>query len=125
MLKPSISCDKPWGLLDRALTAMSSAANPKPKCSMPDATSTEAYARRWQALLAESSALHKEHMDLISSWTPPFSAQQTAQLEFQAPLAATRSTSSSPNSWTSGPMLGRHVPTCRTPFSFGTRPLLS
>jgi hypothetical protein len=72
VLKPSISCDKPWGLLGRALTAMSSAANPKPKCSMPDATSTEAYARRWQALLAESSALHKEHMDLISSWTRHF-----------------------------------------------------
>ena len=72
------------GLLDRALTAMRSAANPKPKCSMPDATSTEAYARRWQALLAESSALQKDHMDLICSWTPPFSAQQTAQLESSA-----------------------------------------
>jgi hypothetical protein len=47
---------------------------------MPDATSTEAYSRRWQALLAESRALQKEHMDLISSWTPPFSLQQTAQL---------------------------------------------
>jgi hypothetical protein len=47
---------------------------------MPDATSTEVYAGRWQALLAESSALQKEHMDLISSWSPPFTVQQTAQL---------------------------------------------
>ena len=51
---------------------------------MPDASSTEAYVRRWQALLAESSALQKDHMDLISSWTPPFSAHQTAQLESSA-----------------------------------------
>jgi hypothetical protein len=47
---------------------------------MPDATSTEDYARRWQALLAESSALQKEHLDLISLWNPPFTVQQTAQL---------------------------------------------
>jgi hypothetical protein len=47
---------------------------------MPDATSTEAYARRWQALLAESSALQQEHMDLISLWNPPFTVQQTARL---------------------------------------------
>ena len=51
---------------------------------MPDTTSTEAYARRWQALLAESSALQKEHTDLITSWTPPFSVQQTAQLASSA-----------------------------------------
>lgn len=63
---------------------MTSAASPKPKCSMPDTTSTEAYARRWQALLAESSALQKEHTDLITSWTPPFSVQQTAQLASSA-----------------------------------------
>jgi hypothetical protein len=47
---------------------------------MPDAPSTKAYASRWQALLAESGALQKEHMDLISSWNPPFTVQQTAQL---------------------------------------------
>jgi hypothetical protein len=51
---------------------------------MPDAASTEAYARRWQALLAESRALQKEHMDLISSWNPPFTVQQTAQLASSA-----------------------------------------
>jgi hypothetical protein len=51
---------------------------------MPNATTTEAYSHRWQALLAESSALQKEHMDLISSWTPPFSVQQTAQLASSA-----------------------------------------
>jgi hypothetical protein len=51
---------------------------------MPDAASTEAYARRWQALLAESRALQQEHMDLISSWNPPFTVQQTAQLASSA-----------------------------------------
>jgi hypothetical protein len=51
---------------------------------MPDATSTEVYAGRWQALLAESSALQKEHSDLMSSWTPPFSVQQVAQLASSA-----------------------------------------
>lgn len=51
---------------------------------MPDATSTEVYTGRWQALLAESSALQKEHLDLMSSWTPPFSVQQAAQLESSA-----------------------------------------
>ena len=63
---------------------MTSVANPKPKCSMPDATSTEAYARRWQALLAESSALQKEHTDLMASWIPPFSVKQMAQLASSA-----------------------------------------
>jgi hypothetical protein len=72
------------GRLDPKLIAVASTANPKPKASMPDATSAKAYARRWQALLAESSALQKEHMDLIASWTPPFSVQQTAQLASSA-----------------------------------------
>ena len=54
------------------------------KCLMPDATTTEAYSRRWQALLAESSALQKEHADPVSSWIPPFSLQQTAQLKSSA-----------------------------------------
>jgi hypothetical protein len=47
-------------------------------------TPTDAYARRWQAILAENRVLQKEHMDLISSWTPPFSVQQIAQLKASA-----------------------------------------
>ena len=39
------------------------------------------YATRWTALLAEHSILHKEHVDLQSSFTPPFSVEQIVQLE--------------------------------------------
>ena len=78
MLKPSISCNQALELHG----AMVPAANRK--CLMPNATSTEAYSRRWQALLSESSALQKEHADPVSSWIPPFSLQQTAQLESSA-----------------------------------------
>ena len=39
------------------------------------------YATRWTALLAEYSILHKEHVDLRSSFTPPFSVEQIVQLE--------------------------------------------
>ena len=49
--------------------------------SMSDDTPADAYSRRWHALLAENRVLQKEHMDLISSWTPPFSVQQIAQLK--------------------------------------------
>jgi hypothetical protein len=42
------------------------------------------YATRWTALLAEHSILHKEHIDLRSSFTPPFSVEQTVQLETSA-----------------------------------------
>jgi len=52
--------------------------------SMSDDTPADAYARRWHALLAENRVLQKEHMDLISSWTPPFSVQQIAQLKASA-----------------------------------------
>ena len=51
---------------------------------MTDHTFTGSCASRWGALLAENSILHKEHIDLLSSYTPPFSAQQTAQLEASA-----------------------------------------
>jgi len=51
---------------------------------MPDATSIEAYSRRWKALIAESTALQKEHAAHISSWFPPFSLQQMAQLALSA-----------------------------------------
>jgi hypothetical protein len=42
------------------------------------------YAKRWTALLAEHSILHKEHVDLRSSFTPPFSVEQIVQLEASA-----------------------------------------
>jgi hypothetical protein len=51
---------------------------------MTDHTSTGSCASRWGALLAENSILDKEHIDLLSSYTPPFSAQQIAQLEASA-----------------------------------------
>jgi hypothetical protein len=41
-------------------------------------------APRWNALLAENSVLHQEHVDLLSSFTPPFSPKQIAQLEASA-----------------------------------------
>jgi hypothetical protein len=46
--------------------------------------SSSSYATRWDTLLAEHSILHKAHLDLLSSFTLPFSAQQTAQLEASA-----------------------------------------
>ena len=46
--------------------------------------SASSYATRWDALLAENSILHKEHLDLLSSFTPPFSSQQMTQLEASA-----------------------------------------
>jgi hypothetical protein len=42
------------------------------------------YATRWTALLAEHSILQKEHVDLRSTFTPPFSVEQTVQLEASA-----------------------------------------
>lgn len=41
-------------------------------------------APRWNALLAENTILHQEHIDLLSSFKPPFSAKQIAQLEASA-----------------------------------------
>ena len=51
---------------------------------MTDHTFTGSCASRWGALLAENSILLKQHLDLLSSYTPPFSPQQTAQLEASA-----------------------------------------
>jgi predicted phosphatase len=46
--------------------------------------SSGSYASRWEDLLTEHSILHKQHVDLLSSFTPPFSSQQIAQLEASA-----------------------------------------
>jgi hypothetical protein len=54
------------------------------KCSMSDPMPTNLYARRWHALLAENTAIQNEHLELISSFTPPFSSQQEARLEASA-----------------------------------------
>ena len=51
---------------------------------MTDHTSTGCCASRWDALLAENSILLKEHIDLLSSYAPPFSPLQIAQLEASA-----------------------------------------
>jgi hypothetical protein len=37
------------------------------------------YSTRWETLLAEHSILHKDHLDLLSSFTVPFSARQVEQ----------------------------------------------
>jgi hypothetical protein len=50
---------------------------------MPDRT-PNSYARRWQALLAENTVIQNEHLALVSSCTPPFSKQQTVQLQASA-----------------------------------------
>jgi hypothetical protein len=51
------------------------------KCSMSNATPTDLYARRWEALLTDNDVLQKEHVRLLASFTAPFSLQQAAQLE--------------------------------------------
>jgi hypothetical protein len=54
---------------------------PMTETNLPSASSV---ATRWDALLAENSILHKEHLRLLSSFTAPFSAQQIAQSEASA-----------------------------------------
>jgi hypothetical protein len=51
---------------------------------MTNVPSRSSYANRWDALLAENSILHEEHLDLLSSFTPPLSAGQVAQAEASA-----------------------------------------
>ena len=51
---------------------------------MTDHGPTDPCASRWDALLAEHSILHKEHIDLLTSFTSPLSIQQIAQLEASA-----------------------------------------
>ncbi len=54
------------------------------KSSTSDPTPTNSYTRRWHALLAENSTLQKEHLELVGSFTKPFSAQQMMQLDASA-----------------------------------------
>ena len=51
---------------------------------MSDPTLTSPYAPRWHALLAEHTAIQNEHLELISSFRKPFSAQETMQLNASA-----------------------------------------
>lgn len=51
---------------------------------MSHPTPTNLYAPRWHALLAEHAAIQSEHSELISSFTKPFSAKQTMQLNASA-----------------------------------------
>jgi hypothetical protein len=46
-----------------------------------EAHSANYYTDRWHALLAENSILHREHLDLIASFTSPFSPEQIELLE--------------------------------------------
>ena len=54
------------------------------KCSMSDSRQTNPYAVRWHTLLAEHTAIQNEHLELVSSFTKPFSAKQTMQLNASA-----------------------------------------
>jgi hypothetical protein len=47
---------------------------------MSDTVANAAYARRWNALLAEYSAAETEHLEFLSLSTEPFSVGQKAQL---------------------------------------------
>ena len=51
---------------------------------MSDPAPTNPYALRWHALLAEHTAIQNEHLELISSFTKPFSAKQTMELNASA-----------------------------------------
>lgn len=51
---------------------------------MSNPTPTNSYAVRWHALLAEHTAIQDQHLELISSFTKPFSAKQTMQLSTSA-----------------------------------------
>lgn len=44
-------------------------------------TFDEHCASRWNTLLAEDGVLHQEQVDLVSSFNPPFSRKQIAQLD--------------------------------------------
>jgi len=48
---------------------------------MPDTAPVDTYASRWQALLVENSVLQKQHLDLLTSLVPPFSAPEKSQFE--------------------------------------------
>jgi hypothetical protein len=47
---------------------------------MEDPTPAQLFAQRWDALLAERTAIENEHLGLLSSHSNPFSAHQTMQL---------------------------------------------
>ena len=49
--------------------------------TLADPAPTNPYVQGWHALLAENDAIQKQHLELISSFTQPFSRQQMAQLE--------------------------------------------
>jgi hypothetical protein len=51
---------------------------------MSDPTPTNPHTLRWNALLAERIAIENEHLRLLSSFTKPFSANQTMQLNASA-----------------------------------------
>jgi hypothetical protein len=51
---------------------------------MENPTPTNPHALRWAELLAERTAIENEHLALLSSFTKPFSASQTMQLNASA-----------------------------------------
>jgi hypothetical protein len=51
---------------------------------MSDPTPINPHALRWAALFAERTAIEKEHVRLLSSFTKPFSANRTMQLNASA-----------------------------------------
>jgi hypothetical protein len=51
---------------------------------MSNPTRTNPHALRWEALLAEHTAIENEHLALLSSFTKPFSSNQTIQFNASA-----------------------------------------
>jgi hypothetical protein len=51
---------------------------------MLDPTGTNPHTLRWHALLVERTTIENEHLGLLSSFTKPFSANQTIQLNASA-----------------------------------------
>ena len=55
---------------------------------MTEYASTDSCALRWNALLAEHSILHSQHLDLRTSFSHPLSTEQIAQSETSAARCA-------------------------------------
>jgi len=55
---------------------------------MTEHASTDSCALRWNALLAEHSILHSQHLDLRASFSHPLSTEQIAQSETSAARCA-------------------------------------
>jgi hypothetical protein len=51
---------------------------------MENPTPAQLFAQRWHALLVANTVIQNEHLELVSSFTKPFSAKQKMQLNANA-----------------------------------------